>query len=318
MQVFWFKDSKIGHLKQVNALLDELEKDIAFKVVPVEDDDIETYEDEALLLDCEETILLIGAGHSTYPKILKLQKRFKKKYKGKLISVAILRPSKNIKSFTIVYAPQHDFNKKKIPDNVITFQGSLASPSYSKPEINKAVIAIGGLSKHYKFDSKILMKQLHYILSMHQHYNFKIFNSRRTPAIVNKKIQRELREYKNIEFIDCQNKFSESLKARLESSILKFVTPDSSNLVFESLSTVGKTYLIQVEHPSYRRWFGAKKIRSSMGELVNSKRVGVVSVISKKSGVNISSITNPSIGLEPMAEIEKVAFSLIKIIKNFS
>ena len=55
-----------------------------------------------------------------------------------------------------------------------------------------------------------------------------------------------------------------------------------------------------------------------MGELVNSKRVGVVSVISKKSGVNISSITNPSIGLEPMAEIEKVAFSLIKIIKNFS
>ena len=45
MQVFWFKDSKIGHLKQVNALLDELEKDIAFKVVPVEDDDIETYED---------------------------------------------------------------------------------------------------------------------------------------------------------------------------------------------------------------------------------------------------------------------------------
>jgi len=322
MQIFWFKDSKIGHLKQVNALLNELKKEIKFTLVPIECDKnqgIQDDEDTALYLSgLDETIMLIGAGHSTYPEILKLQKRLKTKCKGRLISVAILRPSKNLKLFNLIYAPQHDFNEKEIPDNVTTFQGSLASPSYLKPDANKGMIAIGGSSRHYKFDPETLMAQLHYILCMHQNYNFKIFNSRRTPEIVNQKIQKEFLEYKNANFVDYRNESSESLQSRLEDSTLKFVTPDSSNLVFESLSTIGKTYLIQVERPGYKRWFGTKKIRSSMNELASSKRVGLVSVIAKKVGVNISSITNPSLGLEPLAEVEKVAFSLIKAIKSYS
>ena len=82
------------------------------------------------------------------------------------------------------------------------------------------------------------------------------------------------------------NTFQESLNE----SALKFVTPDSSNLVFEALSVNGQTYLIQIESQKYRRIFGAKKIRESMNELVNSRRVGVVSILNKNGGVDISKI----------------------------
>jgi len=99
-------------------------------------------------------------------------------------------------------------------------------------------------------------------------------------------------------------------------SALKFVTPDSPNLVFEALSAKGQTYLIQIENPKYKRIFGAKKIRESMNELVNSKRVGVVSILNKNGGVDISKIESPSPHFEPLAEVEKVSFSIMKFINQ--
>ena len=73
---------------------------------------------------------------------------------------------------------------------------------------------------------------------------------------------------------------------------------------------------IQIERSTYTRIFGAKKIRESMNELVNTKRVGVVSILNKKGGIDISKIENPSLHFEPLAEVEKVSFSIIKFINN--
>jgi hypothetical protein len=66
----------------------------------------------------------------------------------------------------------------------------------------------------------------------------------------------------------------------------------------------------------YRRIFGAKKIRESMNELVKLKRVGVVSILNKNGGINISKIETPSPHFEPLAEVEKVSFSIMKFINQ--
>jgi hypothetical protein len=87
-------------------------------------------------------------------------------------------------------------------------------------------------------------------------------------------------------------------------------------LVFEALSAKGQTYLIQIENPRYRRIFGTRKIRESMNELVNSKRVGVVSLLNKNGGIDISKIESPSPHFEPLAEVEKVSFSIMKFINQ--
>lgn len=321
MHVFWFKDSVTGHLKQVNALLTQLQKEVQFSLSSINCDKKNNVVDilqSTLMKDDNEKlpIVLIGAGHGVYPKIISSKKFIKKTLDLDSISIAIMCPSRNITAFDLICAPEHDFIKRIVPKNVITYQGALASPSFTASDDKKAIIAIGGKSKHYKFDEKVVLMQLRYVLNIHPNHVIKIFNSRRTPQSLNAKIEVELKNFSNARFIDINHPNDVSFDASLNESSLKFVTPDSANLVFESLSTHGKTYLIQIESPSYRRWFGSKKIRSTMNELVISKRVGAVSLLPKKNNLNISKIENPHPILEPLAEVEKVSFAIKKYLRD--
>ena len=317
MNVYWFQDSKTGHLKQVQALLDQLKKEIELSITSI---NYPNHEGPSDMLANENQLdgpsILIGAGHDVYSKILQAKKYLKKNTTKDIFSIAVLRPSYKLNSFDLIIAPEHDFRRRRLPKNVISFQGSLAPTSQTPIDENKAIIAIGGPSKHYKFDQEILIEQLHYILSMHPKHKFKIFNSRRTPDALNLKLKNELDNYSNVKFIHLSSPESNTFQETLNESALKFVTPDSSNLVFEALSTQGYTYLIQIERSKYRRIFGAKKIRELMIELVKSTRVGVVSILNKKGGINISKIENPSLHFEPLAEVEKVSFSIMKFINN--
>ena len=317
MNVYWFQDSKTGHLKQVQALLDQLKKEIKISITPINCSNQESVSDMLIKENqFDGPTMLIGAGHDVYPKILQAKKYLEKLTDQDIFSIAVLRPSYKLNSFDLIVAPEHDFRKRHLPENVISFQGSLAPTSQTPIDENKAIIAIGGPSKHYKFDQEILMKQLQYILSVYPKHKFKIFNSRRTPDTLNVKLKNELENYPDVKFIHLNSPESDSFQVTLNESALKFVTPDSSNLVFEALSTQGQTYLIQIESSKYRRIFGAKKIRESMSELVSSKRVGVVSILNKKGGIDISKIENPSLHFEPLAEVEKVSFSIMKFINH--
>jgi len=317
MNVYWFQDSKIGHLKQVQALLDQLKKEMKFSLFTI---NLSHQKDLSQLLHNQHqfnaSTMLIGAGHDVYSGILRAKKYLEKLINEDIFSIAVLRPSYKLSSFDLVIAPEHDFRKRRFPKNVISFQGSLAATSQETVDEGKALIAIGGLSKHYKFDQEILMKQIHYILSMHPKHEFKIFNSRRTPKELNLKLTDNLGNYQNAKLVHFNSSAPNLFEDCLKESALKFVTPDSTNLVFESLSTQGQTYLVQIEDPSYRRIFGAKKIRDSMNELVLSKRVGVVSILNKKGGVCISKLERPSLHFEPLAEVEKVAFSIMKFMNQ--
>ena len=53
-----------------------------------------------------------------------------------------------------------------------------------------------------------------------------------------------------------------------------------------------------------------------MYELVNTKRVGVISIFNKKGGIDISKIESPSPYFEPLAEVEKISFSILKFINQ--
>ena len=317
MNIYWFQDSKTGHLKQVQALLDQLKKEIEISIITINVTNQESFSKIFANQDqFDGQTIFIGAGHEVYSKILQAKKYLKKTISKDLFSIAVLRPSYKLSSFDLIIAPEHDFRKKRIPENVIPFQGSLSATSQIPIDENMAIIAIGGPSKHYKFDQEILIRQLQYILSVHPKHKFKIFNSRRTPEALNLRLKNELNKYPNAKFIDLNSPESHTFQASLNESALKFVTPDSSNLVFEALSVNGQTYLIQIESQKYRRIFGAKKIRESMNELVNSRRVGVVSILNKNGGVDISKIENPSPHFEPLAEVEKVSFSIMKFINQ--
>ena len=123
MNILWIKDNKKGHLKQVKALLDEIKKILNVN--------ISEYEIEKKFLKKEyppsivkSSDLVIGAGHSVYPYLLKSKKK-----NPNIKSVAILSPSYFKKKFDLICAPFHDMHKLNKHKHVLYFDGSLASRS---------------------------------------------------------------------------------------------------------------------------------------------------------------------------------------------
>ena len=93
--------------------------------------------------------------------------------------------------------------KIRIPAQSLSLSNTMEI--HMKCHENQGIIAIGGTSKHYKFDVNTMINQLHYILSTHPKYEFQIYNSRRTPEAANQKILNELNGYNNADFIDINN-----------------------------------------------------------------------------------------------------------------
>ena len=67
MNVYWFQDSKTGHLKQVQALLDQLKKETELSITTI------NYSNQKSLPEMlsnknelDGPTILIGAGHGVY------------------------------------------------------------------------------------------------------------------------------------------------------------------------------------------------------------------------------------------------------------
>ncbi|MDO7590258.1 MAG: mitochondrial fission ELM1 family protein [SAR86 cluster bacterium] len=321
MHVYWFQDSKIGHLNQVQALLDDLSKENELVITKIHCpersilDWLKSFLPSAPIENQQDSLtLLIGAGHSTYPQILKTQKALKQT--SNLLSVAILKPSFNANAFDLICAPEHDYPSTKKPNNVHAFKGSLATTSLIEPTPNKGIIGLGGSSKHYEFDDELVSKQIEYVLTTHPHHHFHIYNSRRTPSALSQAIKDMTEEFQNFTFIDFESPEAKSFQEDLQTSELKFVTPDSSNLVFEALSCKGKTYVMQIERLVRPKKSGSTKIRNAINALVANHQVGTLTINTPTQGLKVHAMEHPVAGLEPLAEVEKTAYVIQGLINN--
>ena len=321
MHVYWFQDSKIGHLNQVQALLDELSKENELAITKIQCPKrsilnwLKSFLPSAPIENQKDGVtLLIGAGHSTYPQILKTQQTLKKT--ANLLSVAILKPSFNANAFDLICAPEHDYPSTKKPNNVHAFKGSLATTSLIEPTPNKGIIGLGGSSKHYEFDDELVSKQIEYVLTTHPHHHFHIYNSRRTPFLLSQAIKDMSKEFQNFTFVDMESPEAKSFQENLQTSELKFVTPDSSNLVFEALSCKGKTYVMQIERLVRSKTSGSTKIRNAINALVANHQVGTLTINTPTQGLKVHAMEHPVAGLEPLAEVEKTAYVIQGLINN--
>ena len=311
MEIWWYKDNKIGHTKQVSVLIDELKKefDVSLKEIKCK---------KSMLLDvfnlCSAFIvkdahkkpdILIGAGHSTYLKIL----ADKVKYGGKKTkSIGIMKPSFLRSWFDLICAPEHDYDKS-IENNTYTFKGSLAKVIDEPPDNDLGLIAIGGVNNHYEFLNDEIYKQIEFIINLHQKDKWFIYNSRRTDRDLSIKLS-ALADNSSIEFIDVYNKSAPKLSSVMSRASSKFVSPDSVNLVFESLSTQGSTYLL---HLIKKR---NHKITKLMSNLILTRDVGHVESKNMTENLQTYSIKNPIDSHQTYAEVEKVAYKISQLIKS--
>ena len=304
MKICWFKDSKVGHEKQVHAILDNLaltqdliieERDITnpvwlelilylFKIKPKQDS----------IPD-----IIIGAGSKTTIPML----RYKIDSKTKVISV--MKPQFFESRFDLIVAPKHDY--KVVPDNVFTYIGSIAKVNINPQLEDIGLIVIGGVNKHFNFDDDYLISQIDFVISLFPDTNWIVFNSRRTPKSFNERIKQNTSIGK---FIDVTKNF-EPLNDYLPKAKFKFVTPDSVNMIFESLSSSGETYLFNMR--SYRE----NKITKLIDEVINNKYVGFLEEkYLENSEIKTISLNKPNALHETFREVEKVAYEIEKRFKK--
>ena len=304
MNILWIKDNNIGHEKQVKVLLDELSKNNDLNIdqrtvkgfIPFFryiDDVQENYYD-----------ILIGAGHKTYSFLLDIKKYQKDNTKN----IAILTPSFKKDNFDIICAPMHDAHKLKDCNNVISFEGSLSKVSLKEPDKNIVMVAVGGKNKHYVFNEIDIISQINYFLSLHPNKDCYIFNSRRTPSSMNTMLKDMSLSNTDITFCDFKDK-SHSFEKTLHISSSKLITRDSVNMVYESLSSKGNTYLIDM-----REIKNDNKVVKIINNLILNKKIGYIEIGAISDGISKMKLNKQNIYNEVFAEVEKVSYELNKLI----
>ena len=304
MKVLWIKDNNIGHEKQVKILLDELNKSVDLDI------------DERLVkgfyplftylndIEKKKYDFIIGAGHRTYSLILNIKKNQKENTK----SVAVLSPTFHKDRFDIICSPSHDKEKFRKSDNVIFFEGSLAKVSDKDTDEDTIMIAIGGKNKHYVFDEDHIISQIDYFISIHPNKNCYIFNSRRTPNSINQKLASLDNIHKNVTFFDL-NLGSNDFEITLEKASSKLITRDSVNMIFESLSCKGKTYLMDMKENH-----SSNKVVKIVDNLIKNKKVGFIDCNNIVDDMSKMKLEKQNIHNDIFAEVEKVSYKLQQLL----
>ena len=304
MRIWWFKDSKIGHEKQVRAILDNLACSEDFILEEISSNNPIWLELLLYMLKIRPKIdsipdIIIGAGSKTNISML----RHKLHKKTKVISV--MKPQFFQKRFDLILAPRHDF--LAIPENVHTYIGSLAKVRISNDLENIGLIVIGGINRHFDFNHDHILLQINFITSLYPEINWIVFNSRRTPQ----KFNTEIKKNKDIKkFVNFNENF-EPLDNYISKAKIKFVTPDSINMIFESLSSSGETFLFEMKK------FKDNKITMLIEDIKINKFVGYLEKQQVEgSGIKKLSLAQPNKLHEPFREVEKVVYKIKQILKN--
>ena len=364
MNILWLKDKKIGHEKQVKALLDELSKSREINIIENEVD--YTFDDKlndiffgwfekltkrSLHTTDEDHIwyirnkykssnidIIIGAGHNTYPYILSYKNALTLKRKSltssssksfmeilglnsyyerdkdcNLKAIAVLVPSFNQKDFDLICAPNHDAYRLKYVDDAkkIFYEGSLSKVYDNQPDDNIGFIGLGGKNKHFNFDVDNILKQIQYVTSIYPSKDWYIFNSRRTPKILNKLIETYVIENKiqNIYFQDSNKKGIKSYDEIISVSSIKIITQDSVNMIYESLSSRGETILFNMDY------FKNNKIVKQIHKLLRNKQVGYIDDGDLTKDLKAMKIIKQQ-NKDLFAEVEKLAYKVNQFLQE--
>ena len=323
MNILWLKDGKLGHEKQVKALLDELSKteDIKIKEHIIDITKfgriLETlfyfinpnkkssyWHNNSNLVEYEDVDIIIGAGSNVYISILKFKRGLKTIYNKDVIAISVLVPSFFINKFDIICAPKHDSHKLTKKGNIIFFEGSLANVSNDETEEDIGLIGIGGKNKHYIFDQEKIIQQIEYLLSIYPNKKWHIFSSRRTSTKMIQELNLLSKNFTNIFLVQ------EGFDKMIKKASIKIITKDSMNMVYESISTKGKTVLFSM------KYFKKNKVTKQIDKLIQNKQVGYLEHSKMVDGLSKITLQQQNEYHEIFSEVEKVAFKLAKQIEK--
>jgi mitochondrial fission protein ELM1 len=215
-------------------------------------------------------------------------------------TISILTPNLYKNQFDFICSPTHDKKKLSRANKVIYFEGSLAKVSTNEVDEGIGFIGIGGINKHYLFDQDAIMHQIEFLLSLYPQKKWFLFTTRRTPNEMSKKVSNLASKNNNLIIAD------DNYDGIIEKASIKVVTQDSVNMVYESLSTKGQTFLFNM------KYIKINKIVNQMNLLLSNKQVGYIENTQMVDDLNKIKIISQNLHHDVFAEVEKVSFKLLR------
>lgn len=247
--IIWrFKDGKPGHEKQSIAFCNLLSQAASIKITDMTvNKNPLFYLLHALKSKFDRTIadekpeILIGTGHRTHLPILFY------KFVLQAKAIIIMKPSLPHFLFDLIIAPQHDFDSNQKPNNVLLTPVPLADKIDNNSIDNKALILIGGKSKHYHWHNDAVIEKIKTLIKAHNGMQWVVSTSRRTPDHFIAQLKEEVAHDKNITIFDHDDVATDWLSDQLKASNEIWVTRDSASMLGEALLTNARIGIIDLE-----------------------------------------------------------------------
>ncbi len=305
MNILLINDTKAGHYSQGIALASELSRQLDISIVEININEIHK------ISNLEGKCIIIGVGHASHTAMIKIKEILSNT--NECFTIAVFRPSFKQDIFDLIVAPEHDFINKRIPNNCFLYKGSLSKISNQNPDTSLIAISIGGPNTNIVYDKAMVIKSIEYVLGIFPEKRKIVSNSRRTPRDLWDDLKNRNQDGQQIKFLDHESISYTEYYDATSHAYKKFVTPDSINLIFESLSAKGETYIMQVNQnkKALKDYFYTNKHKYVIDNLINSKNVGSVTVNKNKC-----ELIDPNKGLKPLQEIKRVSLYISNKIYN--
>ena len=244
--VIWrLLDGKTGHEKQTLSLINALKHETDIKTIDIK---IRSFL-YSILLRCELRKIqapdfIIAAGHKTHIPVLYLKYFFGGK------SILLMKPSLPCNWFDLCIIPEHDkFEGRGL---IYWTKGVLANTTnlINKNE-KKGLILIGGISKHYIWDSESIINQIERLLSNNLSIQFVLSTSRRTPQDFMMKINKF--SFINLRIHSTKEQNENWLKNQMNKAKYAWITEDSISMIYESITAGQKVRLINLKNKGKSR-----------------------------------------------------------------
>ena len=245
IKVIWrFIDGKAGHDKQSLGLVESLKNQTKCRVF-----DFNTQSQTNQILNIifnnyklpEGTTkpdIAIGAGHKTHLHLLAVKRCLNARI------VVIMKPSLPLKFFDLCVIPKHDDVKSS--SNVFITNTPLVNFNLNtKKKENMGLFLIGGPSKHFYWDSKILLDQIKNISKRFKFQKLLIATSRRTPIDFIDEFKRL--KIKNIRLYEYTKTTNDWLDKNITRAKNIWVTNDSYSMLIEAIASGANTDVLELK-----------------------------------------------------------------------
>ena len=245
IKIIWrFSDGKLGHDKQSIALIKNIKNCTNCRVFDI---NVKSFKDAFLGIffkkykiatGIPKPDIAIGAGHKTHFHLLATKRCFKAKI------IVIMKPSLPTKLFDLCVIPKHD--EFKDSSNIITTHTPMVSiNSKIKKKENIGLFLIGGPSKHYYWNTKLVLDQVKEISKKFKCSKFFLTTSRRTPInFINDLDNLKLKNIKGYEYTKIESNWLDKHIGKVKNI---WVTNDSYSMIIEAIASGANTDIIDLK-----------------------------------------------------------------------